>query len=174
MFNQLLRIMQIDDLRYVETIPDTLYRSVGKQIIIVRSRGKRSKGAIRGKRFLAYVLDVTGKYRKMTGSKGTVRYFDTPVDAAVAAATFHASLHVSVLQTDAFGALTELALKKRSLEREIEQAQQKLAHLSESIGQVPRTLIEERSPPSLREAGIANLPSFMRRAASCAVRQYVN
>lgn len=175
MFRYPTRVLFVNDVQYIETIPDTLYRSKGGQIILMKSRGKNSKGAIKGKRFMAYVLSPEGKYKKMRGVKGTVRYFETPFDAAVEAATFHRQTRESWLKTAAIANVEELALEASRLRLAIEQARRELSDLQGELGSAQRLRVQKTStvdsdvdPSSaaMRLSGIACLPEYLKRAAA--------
>jgi hypothetical protein len=175
MFNTITRIMNVDGIRYVETIPDTMYRSQRDQIIVVRSRGKGSKGAIKGSRFYAFVLTPEGVYRKMRGAKGTIRYFVLPSDAASEAAIFHKDVWVTWLKTQSLDDLMEMTLVKRQLILDIERARRTLGDLSAKISGATGSkdaAVAGDMPSAV--PGIANLPSYLRRSASLVVSRHVH
>ena len=175
MFTQPARIMDINDVRYVETIPNTMYRSKGDQIIILRSRGKDNKGAIKGTRYYAFVHMPNGMYRKMRSDKGTIRYFSSPEQAASAAAVVHKEARVMWLKTQDYDALVDLAVKRHLLMREVDKLRTTLETLRADVTKAAgRKTASRRASTLCATTPFADLPVFMRQSAARIVSRYVN
>jgi intein/homing endonuclease len=177
MFRQVVRIMNVDGVRWIETIPDTMYRSPNSHMILCRSRGKGSRGSIKGSRFFAFTITPNGKYRKMRGSKGSIRYFTTPTQAASEAAKHLVRTQKEWLATKLVNEIEELTLKARDLRNEV-------AHLEEARSRVKDT---ERRPSTQAEVGkpnratalsrrshTAGLPGFLARSAEIVMRSVLH
>lgn len=178
MFNSPTRIMNVDGIRWVETIPDTMYRSPRNLMIIARSRGPKAQGAIKGSRFFAFVIQPNGKHRKMRGSKGSVRYFTTPVQAASEAAKYLVRIQKEWLATKLVNEIEELTLKARSLREEVAQLEEVRNRSLMGTGHRRSSQLEvgnqDRTPFSSTGVGTAGLPGFLARGAEIVRRSVLH
>jgi len=177
MFNTVLRIMNVDGVQWVETIPDTMYRSPSSRMIIVRTRGRKHGGRIVGSRFYCFILGTDGKHRKMRGKKGTIRYFNSPLDAAAEAALFYLKQEEDWAKRRLLSEIDELAVKARSLREEIAQLTKDRDALISGAGTESTSPKKDEGSevhPTKVDTPFAELPAFLRRGASAIVSRYTN
>lgn len=177
MFRQVVRIMNVDGVRWVETIPDTMYRSPNNHMILCRTKGAGSRGTIRGSRFFAFVITPNGKYRKMRGSKGSIRYFTTPVQAASEAAKYLVRIQKEWMATKLVNEIEELTLKARDLRNEIarlEEARNRAKDTNRQRSSQADVGKPSRMTAPFGQSPTAGLPGFLARSAEIVMRSVLH
>jgi len=177
MFVKLLRIMNVDGIKWIETIPDTMYRSPRSHMIICRTRGRHSKGKIMGSRFYCWLMMPNGKYRKLKGEKDTIRYFNTPLSAASEAAKALLKIQQDWVRTQLVDEVTALTLEAKSLREEIDALKGIRNRLNE--GRVkPTEQIAKAEKVVARTiesfSGLKGLPTWLKRSAQVGMNSTVH
>lgn len=165
MFTRITRILSVDGVQWVETVPDTIYRS-GYGHIICRSRGKND-GRITGSRFIVYINGTDGRKRKLVSEKGGVRYFPTPARAAEEASNIHRQMVLTWNKTKLVDELMALQMKveeeRALLHRVIEERSKQSSALGNLLSGIAR-LVQRKSTPLSAET-LDQLPGYLRRGA---------
>lgn len=172
MFTNVVRVMEVDDCRWMETIPDTCYRNL-QGWLICRTRGSHHGGRLIGNRFYVLTRLSDGKPWKLRSNKGQVRYFTTPIAAAHAASVHSQQTVEAWAKTKLVSELEDLTAKANKLRVEIEElVKQREARLGEvnrlnerkkhtakgEVGPVGNSDIVSETDP-----GIMNNPPFLHR-----------
>lgn len=168
MFVNMVRVMDVDDCKWRETIPDTCYRN-NQDWLICRSRGSHHGGRITGHRFYVITRTTSGSPMKLRSAKGQVRYFATPLAAAHAAFLYSQHQVLEWSKTKLQSEIEELTSRLTALRKEIEETEAKrvarrtLFSKSKSIEKHEETKMDVLSTPAKDDDDIANVhPMFQR------------